>query len=133
MFTKKNLDLCLVHYMSQPYFERVWGWNSHSRNGDLKVLQDSRKFRVRLQVSKHLQLRRSLYHWKVIEVYMSKMGSHDPFGHLKHKLWPKERPRVKLAIWLQSMGGRESTRFLWRGGGMWHVVGKLSTRATTLV
>ncbi len=29
---------------------------------------------------------------------MSKMGSHDPFGHLKHKLWPKERPRVKLAI-----------------------------------
>jgi len=23
---------------------------------------------------------------------MSKMGSHDPFGHLKHKLWPKEGP-----------------------------------------
>ncbi len=22
---------------------------------------------------------------------MSKMGSHDPFGHLKHKLWPNER------------------------------------------
>jgi hypothetical protein len=21
---------------------------------------------------------------------MSEMGSHDPFGHLKHKLWPKE-------------------------------------------
>jgi len=21
---------------------------------------------------------------------MSKMGSHDPFGHLEHKLWPKE-------------------------------------------
>ncbi len=29
---------------------------------------------------------------------MSKMGSHDPFGDLKHKLWPKEGPRVKLAI-----------------------------------
>jgi len=29
---------------------------------------------------------------------MSKMGSHDPFGHLKHKLWPKEGPEVKLAI-----------------------------------
>jgi hypothetical protein len=28
---------------------------------------------------------------------MSEMGSHDPFGHLKHKLWPKE--------------SRESTRF----------------------
>jgi hypothetical protein len=29
---------------------------------------------------------------------MSKMGSHDPFGHFKHKLWPKEGPKVKLAI-----------------------------------
>ncbi len=26
---------------------------------------------------------------------MSKMGLHDPFRHLKHKLWPKERPGVK--------------------------------------
>jgi hypothetical protein len=29
---------------------------------------------------------------------MSKMGSHDPFGHLKHKLWPKEGPGIELAI-----------------------------------
>jgi hypothetical protein len=29
---------------------------------------------------------------------MSKMGSHDPFGHLIDKLWPKDRPGVKLAI-----------------------------------
>ncbi len=29
---------------------------------------------------------------------MSKMGSHDPFEHLKHKLWPKEKLGVKLAI-----------------------------------
>ncbi len=28
---------------------------------------------------------------------MSEMGSHDSFGHLKQKLWPKERPGVKLA------------------------------------
>jgi len=27
---------------------------------------------------------------------MSKMGSHGPFGHLKHKSWPKERLGVKL-------------------------------------
>jgi len=26
---------------------------------------------------------------------MSKMGLHDPFGHLKHKLWPKERLEIK--------------------------------------
>jgi hypothetical protein len=29
---------------------------------------------------------------------MSKMGSYDPFGHLKHKLWPKEGLGVKLTI-----------------------------------
>jgi hypothetical protein len=42
---------------------------------------------------------------------MSKMGSHDPFGHLKHKLWPKERPIVKLAIWLLTTKSWESTQF----------------------
>jgi hypothetical protein len=42
---------------------------------------------------------------------MSKMGSHDPFGHLKHKLWPKEGPRVKLTIWLPTIKSRESPRF----------------------
>jgi len=29
---------------------------------------------------------------------MSKMGSHDPFGYLKHKLWLKEGLRNKLPI-----------------------------------
>jgi hypothetical protein len=29
---------------------------------------------------------------------MSKMGSHDPFEHLTHELWPKEGLAVKLAI-----------------------------------
>jgi hypothetical protein len=39
------------------------------------------------------------------------MGSHDPFGHLKHKLWPKERPGVKLAVWLPTTKSQESTWF----------------------
>jgi hypothetical protein len=42
---------------------------------------------------------------------MSKMGSHHPFGHLKHKLWPKEGPRVKLAIWFPTIKSQESTQF----------------------
>jgi hypothetical protein len=42
---------------------------------------------------------------------MSKMGSHDPFGHLKHKLWPKERWRVKLPIWLWTTKSQESPWF----------------------
>jgi len=39
------------------------------------------------------------------------MGSHHPFGHLKHKLWPKEGSGVKLAIWLLTTKSRESTQF----------------------
>jgi hypothetical protein len=39
--------------MSQPHFEGVWGWHSHSRNGDLRVLRDSRKLIAWLQGSKH--------------------------------------------------------------------------------
>jgi hypothetical protein len=37
------------------------------------------------------------------------MASHWSFGHLKLKLWAKERPRVKLAIWLPTTKSREST------------------------
>jgi hypothetical protein len=40
---------------------------------------------------------------------MSKMGSHCSFGHLKHKLWPKEGPGVELAVWLPTTKSREST------------------------
>jgi hypothetical protein len=47
------------------------------------------------------------------------VGSHDPYGHLKHKLWPKEGLGVKLSSL--------------RVGGMQHIVGKLSKRATTLL
>jgi len=28
---------------------------------------------------------------------MFKMGSQDPFGRLKHKLWPNEEPGIKLS------------------------------------
>jgi hypothetical protein len=41
---------------------------------------------------------------------MLKMASHEPFGHLQHKLWSKERPGVKLAVWLPTTKSWESTR-----------------------
>jgi hypothetical protein len=41
---------------------------------------------------------------------MSKMTSHEPFKHLHNKLWSKERPRVKLAVWLPTSKNRESTQ-----------------------
>jgi hypothetical protein len=42
---------------------------------------------------------------------MSKMASHEPFGHLQHKLWSKEGLGVKLAIWLPTTKSRESIWF----------------------
>jgi len=77
---------------------------------DLGALQDSRNFRVRLQGSKYLALECFLYHWKASKVYMSKLASHGPFGHLQHKLWQKEGPKIKLAIWLPTTKSWESTR-----------------------
>jgi hypothetical protein len=59
---------------------------------------DSRNFKGRLKGSKFNGLRSSLYQWKDLRTWISKMGSHRPFGHLKHKLWPKEGPGVKLAV-----------------------------------
>jgi len=41
---------------------------------------------------------------------MSKMASHEPFGHLQHKLWSKEGPRVKLTIRLLTTKSQESTQ-----------------------
>jgi hypothetical protein len=38
------------------------------------------------------------------------MASHEPFGHLQHKLWSKERLKVKLTVWLSTTKSRESTR-----------------------
>jgi hypothetical protein len=106
-----NLFLLLCEGMSQPHFEGVWGWHSHSRNGDLGVLWDSQKLRTRLQGSKHLALRCSLYRWKVLEAYMSKMASHEPFGHLQDKLCAKEGPGVKVAIWFPTTKSWELAQF----------------------
>jgi hypothetical protein len=38
------------------------------------------------------------------------MGSHEPFGHLQHKLWQKEGPGVKLVIWFPTTKSRELTQ-----------------------
>jgi hypothetical protein len=39
------------------------------------------------------------------------MVLHDPFEHLKHKLWSKESLGVKLVIWLPTIKSWELTRF----------------------
>jgi hypothetical protein len=62
------------------------------------VSMDFRNFRERFQGSKLNGLWHSLYHWKALGTYMSKMGLHCSLGHLKYKLWPKEGPGVKLSV-----------------------------------
>jgi hypothetical protein len=42
---------------------------------------------------------------------MYKMSLHDPFEHLKHKLWPKKGPKVKLSIWFSTIKSLESPWF----------------------
>jgi hypothetical protein len=37
------------------------------------------------------------------------MALHWPFGHMQPKLWTKEGPGVKLAIWLPTTKSQEST------------------------
>jgi hypothetical protein len=100
----------------QPHFGQVWGWNSHSQSWGFGVLRDSRIFRVQQQGAKHFALRCSWCHWKGLEVYMSEMASHWSFGHLQPKLWAKEGPEVKLAVWLPTTKSWESTRS-WRALG----------------
>jgi len=67
------------------------GINLHTPKGaptlGVGILVDSRIFKERLKGSKPNGLKSSSYHWKVLVTSMFKMGSHDPFGHLKHKLW----------------------------------------------
>jgi hypothetical protein len=45
----------------------------------------------------------------LVSLERSKLASHWPFGHLQPKLWAKEGPGVKLAVWLPTTKGREST------------------------
>jgi len=75
------------------------------------VLVDFRNFRDQFQRSKLNGLRLSLYHGKALGTWMFKMGSYCSFGHLKHKLWPKEGLGVKLPISLPTRKSQESTRF----------------------
>jgi len=64
---------------------------------------------------------------------MSKMGSHCSFGHLKHKLWPKRRVGNQTGSLTldQKKSGIDSIYLF--ANNVRHTVGKLSTRATTLL
>jgi len=77
------------------------------------IPMDFQIFKEKFQGSKFIRLKSSLYNWKAHEIQISKMGLHDPFGHLKHRLWPKERPGIKLAIWFLTTKSHKLTWFLY--------------------
>jgi hypothetical protein len=61
---------------------------------------------------------------------MSKIGSHDPFRHLKHKVWPKEGPRIKL----DSQPLKVNNHLIsLRANGVPYTIGKVSMMVTTLL
>jgi hypothetical protein len=62
---------------------------------------------------------------------MSKMGFHDPFGYLKHKLWPKEGSGIKLSIWFSTIKSWESPQFICMKA-MCHISLKSSQRGLQL-
>jgi hypothetical protein len=51
------------------------------------------------------------------------MNSHNPLGYLKHKLWPKEKSRLKV----------ENGPDYLHASGVLNIVGKLLMRVTTLL
>jgi len=61
------------------------------------------------------------------------MGSHDPFGHLQHKLWQKEKLGVKIGNLTPDHKKSRINLTSMRAGGVQHVVGKLLIRAATLL
>jgi hypothetical protein len=88
----------------------MWGWNSHSQKWELWVLLDSQKLRARVQESKHLALGVLYTIGKVLKCRCLKWPRMSHLENLQHKLWSKEGPRVKLAVWFPTTKSRESIR-----------------------
>ncbi len=94
----------------QPYFERVWGWDSHSRNGNLGVHWDSQNFKVQWQGSKHFALR-------AFFIFIRKLSKCRCRKWLAWAIWTsaaqvmaKKRSEVKLIVWLPTTKSQELTR-----------------------
>jgi hypothetical protein len=68
--------------LARTFANPCLGCKPKVRVATIEVPMDSQIFREQLQGSKTIRLKCSLYHWKVLEMYMFKMGSHDPFRYL---------------------------------------------------
>jgi hypothetical protein len=61
------------------------------------------------------------------------MGSHDPFGHLQHKLWQKKKVEKQIDKLIPDHGKSEVDPIPLRVGGVRHAIGKLWMKATTSI
>jgi hypothetical protein len=64
---------------------------------------------------------------------MPKMSLHCSFEHLKHKLWPKERAKSQIANLTLDQKKSGIDPIYLAAYDVPHIVGKLSTRATTFL
>jgi len=64
---------------------------------------------------------------------MPKMSSHCSFEHLKHKLWPKEEVGSRIASLTPDQKKSRIDPIYLATDDVPHIVGNLSTRATTLL
>jgi hypothetical protein len=105
----------LARGAGQKECERVWGWRL-TPSSELPFWELESWWTPELSKSNCRSQKLHIEEFFIgFESYWSvdvQMGSHDPFEHLQHKLWQKERPRVKLAVWLPTMKCWESTRLL---------------------
>jgi hypothetical protein len=73
---------------------------------------DSQIFKEWLQGSKLIRLRSFLYHWELLERRCLKWARITLLDNLKHKLWSKEGPGVKMSIWLPTSKVKNRPDFL---------------------
>jgi hypothetical protein len=74
-----------------------------------------------------IPLKNLLYYWKSLETLMSKMGSHDPFEYLKHKLWPKKgwESNCQFDSWPQKVKDRlDFLACTWFATYLWKIIDK---------
>jgi hypothetical protein len=64
---------------------------------------------------------------------MSEMASHEPFGHLQHKLWSKEGAGSQIGNLTPDHKKSGIDPIPVCAGGVQHAIEKLSRRATSLL
>jgi hypothetical protein len=63
---------------------------------------------------------------------MSKMGLHDPFEYLQHKLWSKKKMGFKMLIWIPTIKSQELPWITYVQGAC-HILLESSMKVITII